>query len=77
MTQAVPGVVRLAILGLGALLAAPAVGRSAPSVICLMRRLASLSEIGCGLVPVAPASFVASFTSWCSCGNFSKCGGLK
>ena len=29
------------------------------------------------LVPVAPASLVASLTSVCSCGYFSKCGGLK
>ena len=29
------------------------------------------------LVPPAPASFVASLKSWCSCGYFSKCGGLK
>ena len=29
------------------------------------------------LVPVAPASLVASLTSWCSWGYFSKCGGLK
>ena len=28
-------------------------------------------------VPAAPASFVASLTSVCSSGNFSKCGGLK
>ncbi len=27
--------------------------------------------------PEAPASLVASLTSWCSCGYFSKCGGLK
>jgi hypothetical protein len=29
------------------------------------------------LVPLAPASLVASFTSVCSSGYFSKCGGLK
>lgn len=29
------------------------------------------------LVPLAPASLVASFTRVCSCGYFSKCGGLK
>jgi hypothetical protein len=29
------------------------------------------------LVPVAPASLVASLTSVCSWGYFSKCGGLK
>jgi hypothetical protein len=29
------------------------------------------------LVPVAPASLVASLTRVCSCGYFSKCGGLK
>ncbi len=29
------------------------------------------------LVPVAPASLVASLTRECSCGYFSKCGGLK
>src|SRR5690606_11215784 len=29
------------------------------------------------LVPAAPASLVASLNSWCSCGYFSKWGGLK
>ena len=29
------------------------------------------------LVPAAPASLVASLNSWCSCGYFAKCGGLK
>jgi integrase-like protein len=29
------------------------------------------------LVPVAPASLVASLNRVCSCGYFSKCGGLK
>src|SRR4051794_15028252 len=29
------------------------------------------------LVPEAPASLVASLTRVCSCGYFSKCGGLK
>src|SRR4051794_3150905 len=29
------------------------------------------------LPPAAPASLVASLNSWCSCGYFSKCGGLK
>ena len=42
---------------------------------------ASSSSATCGsalpLAPEAPASFVASLTSVCSCGYFSKCGGLK
>src|SRR5437773_5902310 len=29
------------------------------------------------LAPLAPASLVASLKSWCRCGYFSKCGGLK
>src|SRR4051794_32472483 len=29
------------------------------------------------LPPAAPASLGASLNNWCSCGYFSKCGGLK
>jgi len=37
----------------------------------------AVATSSCPLVPDAPASLVASLNSWCSCGYFSKCGGLK
>src|SRR5580698_6490244 len=53
----------------------------AQKIVAISSILASSSSALAGsvlpFVPPAPASLVASLKSWCSCGYFSKCGGLK
>ena len=65
------------------------IGSLRPAYACLVsQKILLISSIFCSsssalatstvpLVPAAPASLVASLNSWCSCGYFSKCGGLK